>query len=153
MKMNNIILLDLDGVLIVHAPWRRAEFEDDGYNKFNKTCVENLNCILNATGYDIVLISARRTQVSIEQMNTYFKSRGVNKEIMAYVPDYNSDESKPWKTRREEVELFLEEYNPENYIIIDDDKSLFDAKAEIKERWIQTNLMTGLQHNKLVFAQ
>lgn len=144
--MNNIILLDLDGVLIIHAPWRRMEFHEDGFNDFDRVCVDNLNCILNETGYDIVLSSARRTVVDIDQMNIYFRARGINKEIIAYVPNYNEDESKPWKNRRQEIELFLEEHKPKNYLIIDDDKSLSDAKKEIKDNWIQTYLTGGLRN-------
>ena len=143
--MNNIILLDLDGVLIIHAPWRRLDIHEDGYSDFDPVCVRNLNTLIEETGYDIVLSSARRTAVDIDQMNSYFKVRGVSKEIVAYVPDYNV-EGEPWKTRREELELFLEENKPENYLIIDDDKSLSDATEEIKSNWIQTYLTGGLKN-------
>jgi len=139
MKMNNIILLDLDGVLITTAPWEPDKMHEDGYSDFNPICVTNLNRIIKDTGYDIILSSARRVEVNRLVMNGYFKNRGVIKLIKDYVPIYREASS-----RREEIEMFLEEYKPENYLILDDDKSLSGASEEIKSNWIQTYLMTGL---------
>ena len=143
--MDNIILLDIDGVLINSCHWKKDEIHEDGYSDFNSECVKNFNAIVEKTGYDIVLISSRRISVDIEIMNKYFKNRGVNSEIKHYMPDYNV-EGKRWLTRREELEMFLEEYKPNNYLIIDDDKSLLDAGEEIKSRWIQTDSMIGLKN-------
>jgi len=145
MKMNNIILLDLDGVLITTAPWRSDEMHEDGYSNFNPICVENLNRIIKDTGYDIILSSARRVDVRIDKMNKYFQARGVDKLIKDYVPIYREANN-----RREEVEMFLEEYQPENYLILDDDKSLSGASEEIKKNWIQTSLMIGLKKHEVL---
>jgi len=141
--MDNIVLLDLDGVLITTAPWESDKMHEDGYSDFNPICVTNLNRILKNTGYDIVLSSARRLTVDIDRMNEYFKARDVAKQIVAYVPDYRVD-GKAMKSRRVEIERFLEENQPKNYLILDDDKSLSNASEEIKDNWIQTYLMTGL---------
>lgn len=137
--MNNIILLDLDGVLITTAPWEPDKMHEDGYSDFNPICVTNLNRIIKDTGYDIILSSARRVDIQIDKMNEYFEARGVIKLIKDYVPIY-----KEASNRREEIEMFLEEHNPNNYLILDDDKSLSGASEEIKSNWIQTYLMTGL---------
>ena len=140
--MDNIILLDLDGVLITTVPWEPDKIHEDGYSDFNSICVTNLNRIITDTGYDIVLSSARRVNVDINQMNIYFKNRGVIKPIKAYVPIYSTETI--WYARRREIEKFLEEHKPKNYLIIDDDKSLFSSSEEIQSNWIQTYLMTGL---------
>ncbi len=142
-KLDNIILLDLDGVLITTVPWESDKMHEDGYSDFNPICVTNLNRIIKDTGYDIVLSSARRTGVERIVMNGYFRNRGVDKLIKDYVPDYNIKGEKRLN-RREEIERFLEEHQPENYLIIDDDKSLSEASEEIQSNWIQTYLMTGL---------
>lgn len=142
MKMNNIILLDLDGVLITTSPYESDKMHEDGYSDFNSICVTNLNRILKDTGFDIVLSSMRRTKVDIEKMNEYFKARGVEKEIIAYVPDYSLEGLR--LNRRGEIERFLKENEPKNYLILDDDKSISGASEEIKSNWIQTYLMTGL---------
>ncbi len=140
--MDNIILLDLDGVLIKSATWREDDIHEDGYSDFDSTCVKNLNNIIDKTGYNLVLSSSRRENVSIDQMNEYFKRRGVSKSIKAYVPMYDIELR---ISRRQEIEMFLDEYKPKNYLIIDDDKSLLDASEEIKSNWIQTNSMIGLK--------
>jgi len=120
--MNNIIILDLDGVITTH-PNETDNLHKDGYSDFNPVCVKNLNSILKDTGYDIVLSSARRSNVDIDKMNEYFRARGVDKEIISYVPLYSSDYV--WYNR--EIEKFIEDFDVVNYLIIDDDKSLSGA--------------------------
>lgn len=142
-KLDNIILLDLDGVLITTVPWEPDKMHEDGYSDFNPICVTNLNRIIKDTGYDIVLSSTRRLKVDIHKMSEYFRARGVSKEIIAYVPDYSVDDERKLN-RREEIEIFLETHQPKNYLILDDDKSLSGASEEIQSNWIQTYLMTGL---------
>jgi len=138
MKIDEVIIFDIDGVVITTPSWKSDIIHDDGYSDFNPKCVKNLNETLADTGYDIVLSSSRRKNVDIDQMNIYFKNRGIKANIVAYVPEYNV------KTRREEIEMFIEEYKPINYLIMDDDKSLSDLKEEIKTKWIQTYPMIGL---------
>ena len=145
MKMNNIILLDLDGVLITTANWRADDIHEDGYSDFDDECVQKLNTLADETGYDIVLSSDRRRGVGIEKMNERFKARGVEKPIIAYVPDYNEGTDAVWLNRRQEIEMFLEEFKPDNYLILDDDKSLSGASEEIKSNWIQTYMSIGLK--------
>jgi histidinol phosphatase-like enzyme len=145
MKLNNIIILDLDGVLITTPQWRPDTMHDDGYTDFNPDCVERLNELIESNGYSIVLSSDRRRGCSIEKMNERFKSRGVKTSIIAYVPDYNEGTTDVWLNRREEIEMFLSEYKPKNYIILDDDKSLSDASEEIKSNWIQTCMLIGFK--------
>lgn len=141
--MDNILLLDLDGVLIPFVPWVPDKLHEDGYSDFDPKCVENLNKLLDKTGFDIVLSSTRRLQVDIDQMNTYFERRGVKKKIIAYVPNYNTETI--WYNRRREIERFLEEEEPNHYLILDDDKSLLDADFEIQSSWIQTYPMFGFE--------
>ena len=142
-KYDNILLLDLDGVLITTPPWKPCEVHEDGYSDFNDECVQKLNILVRNTGYDIVLSPMRRTQVDIDQMNVYFKNRGIEKPIVAYVPIYSTETI--WYSRRREIEMFLEEHQPKSYLILDDDKSLLGAKEEIKANWIQTHYYIGLE--------
>jgi len=144
MKLNNIILLDLDGVLITDGEWKANSIHEDGYSDFNSECVERFNEFADEIGYDIVLSSDRRRGADIDKMNERFKARGVKKPIIAYVPEYNV-EGRLWLNRRQEIEMFLEEFKPENYLILDDDKSLSGASDEIKANWIQTYMGVGFQ--------
>ena len=141
--MNKIIILDLDGVLITTPHWKPDRMHKDGYSDFNADSVEKLNRILEFTGYKIVLSSTRRKRVDKDRMNEYFKARGIIQEIVAYVPDYDVEGERSL-TRREELERFISEHKPEEYFILDDDKSLFGASEDIKSRWIQVDPMKGL---------
>ena len=62
--INNIIFLDIDGVLINTFPvWKTDEIESDGYSKFNPTCVRNLKQLLDThPAIRIVISSSRRVK-------------------------------------------------------------------------------------------
>jgi len=107
--------------------------------------VQKLNTLTEDTGYDIVLSSDRRRGVGIEKINERFKARGVEKPIIAHVPDYNEGIDAVWLNRRQEIEMFLVEFKPDNYLILDDDKSLSGASEEIKSNWTQTYMSIGLK--------
>jgi hypothetical protein len=139
-EMDNIILLDLDGVMIIHPPWRCGNILEDSFDAFTEESVECLNEIVHQTGYDIILSSSRRLTIDIDTMNGYFKSRGVIKPIKAYMPKYHDVK---WWTRVREIEQFLADNESKNYLIIDDDKSLGDLKD--KSDWIQTYMSIGLK--------
>ena len=136
--LNNILILDLDGVLINTPHWKPDQLHTDGYSDFDQRCVKKLNQILEETGYDIILSSDRRKKTNIDLMNIYFENRSIIKPIIGYIPEYDVS------NRLEEIELFLSEYNPTNYLIIDDDKSLSGGSDEIKTNWIQTYYLKGL---------
>lgn len=135
--MDNIILLDLDGVMIPTKPWESDTLLEDGFAEFKKKSVDKLNEYLDSTKYDIVLTSARRYSVEIEVMNEYFKTRGIKGQIIDYLPLYDLDLR---YSRYYEVMRFLMKYRPENYLVIDDDKSL----VKLSSNWIQTDPMIGL---------
>ena len=139
--LDNVILLDLDGVLISSKPWESNVLLEDGFADFNKKSVEKLNEILAETGYDIVLSSARRYTTSIEEMNAIFKRRGINGTIREYLPLYDLNLR---YNRYMEIILFLIKYRPSNYLIIDDDKTLSRLNNYGIERWIKTDPMVGL---------
>lgn len=144
MKLDNIILLDLDGVLITDGEWKANSIHEDGYSDFNPKCVEKFNEFIDEFGYDIVLSSDRRRGADIHKMNERFKRRGITKPIIAYVPDYNV-KGELWLNRRQEIEHFIEEFKPTNYLILDDDKSLFGLSEDIKSNWIQTQMLVGFR--------
>lgn len=136
--MDNVILLDLDGVLIINKSWKVNEFLEDGFAGFKSQSVTKLNKLLKETGYDIVLTSARRYNFSIEEMNELFKTRGVEGKIIDYLPLYDLDLR---YSRYDEVIRFIMKHRPEHYLIIDDDKSLSRLR---NGKWIQTDPMIGL---------
>lgn len=143
----NVLILDLDGVLITTPPWKADEMDSDGYSKFNESCLTNLNELLTLYDFDIWLSSTRRTLKTIEEFNLIFKFRNIKKPIKGYLPIY------PWcKNRKEEILTFIDEFEISNYLIIDDDKSLNGLEQNYKDNLILTDLMKGFDRDKLKSA-
>jgi len=141
------LILDLDGVLITTPPWKADEMDFDGYSKFNQSCIDNLNELLALTDFDIWLSSTRRTMKSIEEFNLIFANRNIKKPVLGFLPEYTS-----CANRKEEILRYLDEFKPENYLILDDDKSLNGLDNIIKDRLILTQLMKGFSQEQLKLA-
>lgn len=136
--MDNVIILDLDGVMITTKPWESDFILADDFAEFNQKAVAKLNQLLQETGYDIVLSSARRYAHDIDQMNEFFKTRGIEGQIIEYLPLYDRN---LMYSRYDEVMRFIMKHRPEHYLVIDDDKSL--AKLG-NDKWLKTDPMIGL---------
>jgi hypothetical protein len=136
--MDNIILLDLDGVMITTKSWESDFILSDNFAEFNPKAVIKLNQLLKETGYNIILTSARRYVHDIDQMNSFFKTRGIEGKIIEYLPLYDLNLR---YSRFDEVMRFIQKYRPENYLVIDDDKSLWQLG---NDKWIKTDSMIGL---------
>ncbi|MEZ4888224.1 MAG: HAD domain-containing protein [Chitinophagales bacterium] len=141
-----ILILDLDGVLITTPPWKQDRIHADGYSDFNPKVVQNLNELLQFSDFEIWLSSARRTTKSLEEFNQIFKNRSIEGEIIDFLPIH-----KYRLSRREEIEYFLVEKAIENYLIIDDDKSL--SGLEEKSKLVLTELLKGFDRDKLKEAK
>lgn len=127
--------------------WRADEIDLDGYSKFNQSCVDNLNSLLSLANFDIWLSSTRRTVKSLDEFNVIFTNRNIKEPIRGFLPKYRS-----CKNRKEEILKFLDEFEPENYLIIDDDKSLNGLETVIKEKLVLTELMKGFNQEQLQLA-
>lgn len=138
------LLLDLDGVLITTPMWKADEIDTDGYSKFNDGCVRNLNILLEAANFEIVLSSSRRKMKSIDEFNLIFKNRMINQSITAYVPISDGP-----KNRKEEITSYLVENAIDDFLIIDDDKSLCELLPEYNKKFILTSYMNGLNQDKV----
>lgn len=142
--MKNVVLLDLDGVLIITPPWRQGEFGDDNFSLFENSIVENLNEFFACIEAEVWLISDRRKGYTLEQLNTFFKNRGVTKELTGLVSVYENG-----ITRLEEMNRFLKENEIKNFLIIDDDASLQNMAEEQKSFLVKTNSLIGFNKEKL----
>lgn len=141
------LLLDLDGVLITSPPWRKDEQDTDGYSKFKQNCVQNLNTLLLKVDFRILLTSSRRKGKTLHEFNEIFARRKIGKPISGFLPVYED-----CKNRKEEILQFLKENVVNNFLIIDDDKSLSDLDSEIKNRLVQTEFLLGFNDEKLTEA-
>ena len=143
----SVLILDLDGVLITTPLWKADEIDSDGYSKFNKDCVINLNNLLSDYDFEIWLSSTRRTVKKLTEFNQIFKNRNIKRPISGFLPEYPD-----CKTRKEEIVKFIEEFKFTDYLIIDDDKSLNELEEIHKEKLILTELQKGFNTEKLELA-
>ncbi|WP_299134982.1 HAD domain-containing protein [uncultured Tenacibaculum sp.] len=138
------LILDLDGVLITTPMWKADEIDTDGYSKFNKDCINNLNILLSMAEFEIWLSSTRRTVKKLEEFNLIFKNRNIKSSIKGFLPTYNN-----CKNRKDEVLKFIKETKVSDFLIIDDDKSLNGLELMYKQKLILTSYLKGFDKSKL----
>lgn len=140
-----IIFLDLDGVMIPAASWKKPKILADGFPAFSKMSVNALLSIIsNET--KIILSSSHRHHFSISEWQILFEKRGLKINDFILLPQH-----KMAKNRKDEILDFLIK-NPQitNYYIIDDDSSLNDLPSPYKIHFIQTKPMIGLCKDDLL---
>jgi hypothetical protein len=134
------LLLDIDGVMVPANSWRRPELLADGFVAFDPKAVKALNKILHYHDFEIVLSTSHKFKYSLNQWLDIFKTRNINLNKISRLPD-NIDLS----NRKIEIVNWLKSYGGHNdFIILDDDKSLNGLPLYLKERLVQTSASVGL---------
>lgn len=136
------ILLDFDGVMVTTPTWQKVEHLDDGFMAFNESCVEKLVRILFITSADIVLTTTHRIHYHEKDWHQILYNRGVMTDSISKVNQACTFTD--LSIRCVEVLEWVIANPNENYVIIDDDKSLRDLPVEIKARWVETQFHKGL---------
>jgi len=133
------ILLDIDGVMVPASSWRQSDLLADGFAGFSSRAVANLQRIISETGAAIVLTTSHKANYSLAEWINIFSSRGITAKIEKL--HHNSDNV----SRKDEILNWLGgQEDREDFVIIDDDKSLNGLPAQIKKRLILTSPMVGL---------
>ncbi|WP_299611337.1 HAD domain-containing protein [uncultured Aquimarina sp.] len=143
----SVLILDLDGVLITTPIWKADEIDSDGYSKFNKHCVNNLNELLSKWEFEVWLSSTRRTVKTLVEFNHIFRNRNIKTQIGGFLPEYDN-----CKTRKDEITRFIEDFKISDFLIIDDDKSLNGLEEKYQQKLILTELQKGFDIEKLELA-
>lgn len=122
------LFLDIDGVL---APIKNHyQLLDDGFIEFDENCVNVLNTILEKHKIEtLVLSTSHRYNFSIEMWKNILIHRGIRLDNISKIL---RTEKFSYKKRVEEIENFIYKYNINNFLIIDDDKSLYHFKNQNK---------------------
>ena len=136
------ILLDFDGVMVTTPTWRSVERLEDGFMAFNSYCVANLARVLSITPADIVLTTTHRIHHSEAEWYQLLLNRGIKTDKVSKVNSAST--FKDLSIRCIEVLEWVDAHSSENFVIIDDDKSLRDLPTDIKARWVETNFHQGL---------
>ena len=137
------ILLDIDGVLVTTPSWKVPELNHDGFLEFNSRAESNLIKLISETNASIVLTTTHRITYSIEKWKGIFNNRGI---AVASIEKVNSRKTiYEMLERGVEINEWVEKAGKDkNYVIIDDDQSIHALPQEIKERWVMTKPMIGL---------
>jgi len=135
------ILLDIDGVMVSAASWKRPEFLNDGFPAFALKSIEALQKIISQTNASILLTTSHKFKYDLPQWRQIFKLRGIDIDKIDRLPDNHLN-----LNRKEEISNWCgANYNlNESYVIIDDDKSLNALPDEIKENLVLTSPLVGL---------
>jgi ATP-dependent helicase/DNAse subunit B len=136
-----LIFLDIDGVMVPAKSWQRPEILEDGFVAFSSKAVQVLKEVLSQnTNATIMLTTSHKSRFSHSEWKDIFQRRGLNvNQLKSLV------ENTELLSRKEELlNWFNTNEIQEDFIIIDDDKSLNDLPKFFKDRLILTSSLIGL---------
>ena len=140
------VLLDIDGVLVTTPGWRITEQHSDGFLKFNDRAEKNLIRLITETNASIVLTTTHRITYSIEKWKEIFNNRGIPVETIEKV---NTKQAVgDMLDRGNEIKEWVDNFGiGRSFVIIDDDLSINALPLEIKDKWVMTKSMIGLDED------
>ncbi len=134
-----LLFLDIDGVMVPAKGWKSPELLDDGFPAFSIKATSILQTLIS-DNVTVMLTTSHKSKFSIEEWKEIFKRRGIIIQKVKALPSNNNNIS-----RKDEIVNWFNVNNvEEGFIIIDDDKSLNNLPAFLKENFIQTSPFIGL---------
>ncbi|WP_341903667.1 HAD domain-containing protein [Fluviicola taffensis] len=134
-----LLLLDIDGVMVQAASWKKVEIHPDGFYQFLPNAINSLKDIISETGASIVLTTSHKSTYSLEKWEEIFINRGITATIDKLDDNIN------FLSRKGEILNWLSKNRHVNdFVIIDDDKSLHDLPSNLKEKVVFTQPLIGL---------
>ena len=145
-----LVFLDIDGVMAPAKSWQRPDILEDGFVDFSSKAVSVLQDVLaqnpNST---IILTTSHKSRFSLSQWKIIFERRGLNVNKLESLND-NTD----FQSRKVEILNWFDSNDiHEDFIIIDDDKSLNDLPTFYKDRLILTSSLVGLNESHRAVIQ
>lgn len=122
-----VIFLDIDGVLNVNYPHR-----DEFGSIFHPEFVENLRDIIEKTQSKIVISSSWRHN-GLTEMKEMWVKRNLPGEVIDITPIFKDKKKLPFFERLErgnEIQMWLDKHEVDNYVIIDDDNDMMEHQLE-----------------------
>jgi hypothetical protein len=139
-----LVFLDIDGVMAPAKSWQRPDILEDGFVDFSSKAVSVLQDVLaqnpNST---IILTTSHKSRFSLSQWKIIFERRGLNVNKLESLNDYTD-----FQSRKVEILNWFDSNDiHEDFIIIDDDKSLNDLPTFYKDRLVLTSSLVGLNES------
>ena len=136
--------MDIDGVMAPAKSWQRPDILEDGFVDFSSKAVRVLQDVL-AQNADttIILTTSHKSRFSLSQWKIIFERRGLNVNKLESLNDNTN-----FQSRKVEILNWFDSNDvQEDFIIIDDDKSLNDLPTFYKDRLILTSSLVGLNES------
>lgn len=142
-----LLFLDIDGVMVPAKGWKRPELLDDGFPAFSTRATSTLQNIISEE-VTVMLTTSHKSNFSIEEWKDIFKNRGIKIEKLKSLPENINNLSR----KDEIVNWFNINNKGEDFLIIDDDKSLNELPVFLKGNLIQTSPYIGLteEHSEAI---
>lgn len=142
-----LFFLDIDGVMVPAKGWKSPEFLSDGFPAFSSKATITLQSLISEE-VTVMLTTSHKSRFSIGEWKNIFKNRGINIEKIKSLAENSNNLSR----KEEIVRWFNSNHVNENFVIIDDDKSLNELPDFLKKHWIQTSPFVGLteEHSEAI---
>ena len=139
-----LIFLDIDGVMVPARGWKSPELLNDGFPEFSSKAISVLQNLLSEAT-TVLLTTSHKSRFTIEEWKNIFQKRGLKIDRLESLTDNVNSLS-----RKDEILNWFNLNNvTDEFIIMDDDKSLNDLPPFLKNRLILTSSLIGLTDNPL----
>ena len=138
-----IIFLDIDGVMVPAKSWQSPELLNDGFPAFSNKATRVLQSLISEDA-TVMLTTSHRSNYTLDEWKVIFKKRGINVEKIESLGN-NVDKL----SRKDEIINWFNINKINEFVIIDDDKSLNSLPDNLKKNLILTNPMVGLSDEHL----
>lgn len=139
-----LIFLDIDGVVVPAKSWKSPILLKDGFPEFSVKAVHALRKLISEDTI-VMLTTSHKARYTIEEWKEIFKRRGITIHSLEKL-----ESDIHGLSRKDEL---LNWYNlntvVEDFIIIDDDKSLNALPPFLKDHLILTSSLIGLTDDHL----
>lgn len=141
------LFLDIDGVMVPAKGWKSPELLPDGFPVFSHKAVIALNNLITEDT-TVFLTTSHKSSYSIVEWKEIFESRGIKINRIERLPTNVNNLNR----KDELLAWFNVNAIVDDFIIIDDDKSLNGLPDFLKKSLVQTSPYIGLtdEHVELV---
>lgn len=134
-----LVFLDIDGVMVPAKSWESPTMLSDGFYQFSDRAVHVLQALLTHDS-TVILTSSHKSRFSVDEWKQIFKRRGIHVNNLDRL-----EENIDCKNRMEELLSWVNKHGiPNQFIVVDDDKSLNALPDFLKDKLVLTSSVVGL---------
>jgi len=147
--MEKFILLDIDGVMVPGIGSQKVLNDLDGFYTFNLRAQRELDRLLELTGATIVLTTTHRSRYNKSRWTEILKKRLDHVGNVDLLDEYITTVYSTSNRLKEIIKWGDGFGKGKTYVILDDDKFLYDLPLDIKKHWVPIQTSTGLNNENV----